>query len=232
MASAIGRFDPSLRRLRVSLLLVLASGLVALGARWQREDVLVVGTSLENFRDEPNGNKLGSLAQGTEIERLDQDGQWVRFRVEGWIWGPSLKGFESMPEEETEERQATSDLPLQDNLPRIKRLINEKYGVFYGVDLDQDEKCLIVRFRVQAIDRQTLEQRQMAVQREALALFDEEARFDAVRVETNRPDGSGRVGGEIARTAVGDIRRFGAGPAEEWKNRTLISTDGGKTWNR
>ena len=81
----------------------------------------------------------------TELERISQDGKWVRFRIEGWIWGPSLKGFE-IEEEADENVEQAPKMPLQDNLPRGKRLINESYGLFYGIGLDADLESLVVRF--------------------------------------------------------------------------------------
>ena len=66
-----------------------------------REGTLRVQESVENMRDAPNGRKVGTLLEGTEIEEISRDGKWVRFRFEGWIWGPSLEGFvEERPREE------------------------------------------------------------------------------------------------------------------------------------
>lgn len=211
--------------------LVLSSGLVALGARRLQDGALVVESSVENFRDAPNGQKLGTLVQGTEIEKISEDGKWVRFRVEGWIWGPSLEGFEEEEEKPEEKREAAPRLPLQDAQPRVKRAINDKYGVFYSLDLDEDLKRLNVRFRVRSIEREVLERRQMAVQREVLGILEGEVEFDAIRIGTNRPDGTGQVGAELAETRVEDVRRYAGGEVAEWKAHTRISTDGGKTWS-
>lgn len=191
--------------------------------------VLTVEKSIENFRDAPKGRKLGTLLEGTQVERISQEGRWVRFRVEGWVWGPSLEGFE-----EEEEPTAAIDaprVPLQDNLPRIKRLIDDKYGVFYGVNLDEIMARLIVRFRVRSIEREALERRQMAVQLGVLEILAGEVEFDSIRIENNRPDGSGPVGTEMAETGVDDIRRYAEGTTAPWKARTRISSDGGETWS-
>ena len=213
--------------------LVLASCLVVFGARQLQEGILIVEESVENFRSAPNGRKLGTLLQGTEIEKISQEGKWVRFRVEGWVWGPSMEGFEAEEErQESGEREKAPQLPLQDNLPRIKRFVNEKHGVFYGVDLDEDLQRLTVRFRVRAIEREVLERRQMAVQLELLQILEGEVEFDSIRIETNRTDGSGQVGSEIAETSVEEVRRYADGAAAEWKDHTRISTDGGETWSR
>lgn len=212
--------------------LVLASGLAALAAKLEPEEegIYAVETSVENFRDAPNGRKLGTLLKDVEIERISGKGEWVRFRIEGWIWGPSLQGFAA--EEEPREERAAPRLPLQDNMPQIKRRVNEKLGVYYGINLDPDLQRLVLRFRVPKIERAALERRQMAAQREVVAILEGKVPFDSVRIETNRPDGGGQVGAEIAETRVGDIHRYGDGAEEEWKAHTRISTDGGKTWSQ
>ena len=212
--------------------LVLGTGLAALAARLepQEEGIFAVETSVENFRDAPNGRKLGTLLKDVEIERISQKDEWVRFRVEGWIWGPSLEGF--AVEEEPEKEREAPRLPLQDNAPQIKRRVNEKYGVYYGIHLDPDLERLELRFRIPEIERVALERRQMAAQRDVVAILEGKVAFDSVRIETNRPDGGGQVGAEIAETRVGDIHRYGDGAVEEWKAHTRISTDGGKTWTR
>jgi len=215
-----------------ALALVLVSCLVALAAKLRQEGILVVEESVENFRDGPNGKKVGTLLQGTEIEKISQEGKWVRFRVEGWVWGPSLDGFELEKEEREEEREEEPRLPLRDELPRIKRFVEKKEGVFYGIDLDEELKRLTVRFRVRNIEQEVLERRQMAVQLGVLKILEGEVEFDSIRIETNRPDGSGRVGSEIAESAVGDIKAYADGPVDAWKERARISSDGGETWSQ
>ncbi len=223
------RFSSGSRFLALGL--VLGCSLAALAARLREEGVFTVKMSVENFRDGPNGRKLGTLLEGTQIERISEQGKWVRFRVEGWVWGPSLEGFEEKKEEvEKTPKAETLRLPLQDNLPQIKRLVNETYGVFYGVNLDKIARRLVLRFRVRNIDQEGLQQRQMGLQYEVLEILEGKLDFDAVRIESNRPDGSGQVGTEIAQTRVEDIRRYGRGRLEEWRARTRISRDGGKTW--
>ena len=63
---------------------------------------LEVEKPVENIRSSPNGEQIGTLVKGVEVEELEQEGKWVRINVEGWIWGPSLRGFE--PGEEAVER--------------------------------------------------------------------------------------------------------------------------------
>ena len=79
------------------------------------------------------------------------------------------------------------------------------------------------------ISREALEVRQMRVQREVVrGLEDADLEFKSVRIETNRPDGSGEVGVEVAVTKRADIDA--EDDVDKWKTRSRISTDGGKTW--
>ena len=207
---------------------MLAFALGAVAAKKRLDQLLAIEASVENFRAEPNGAKLGTLLKGTEIEQIGEDGEWVRFRVEGWIWGPSLEGYE----EQEEAVRAVADepiSPLQDELPRLKKLVNDKYGRFYGVDLDGDLRRLRLRFRVRDIDREVLERRVLSVQRGAVDILAGAVDFDEVRIETNRPDGSGEVGLFIAATSAADLARYGDEFAS-WRAQTRFSTDGGETW--
>ena len=110
--------------------LVCCTSLTAMGAALQESSVLVVEKPEENIRSAPNGQKIGTLFKGAEIEKIGEDGKWIRFRMEGWIWGPSLTGFEEEKEELDVAKEPPVRLPLQEELPRIKRLINDTYGVF------------------------------------------------------------------------------------------------------
>lgn len=44
----------------------------------------------ENFRKSPAGEIMGRLNAGTELEVLGVEGNWVKVRVEGYIWKPSV----------------------------------------------------------------------------------------------------------------------------------------------
>jgi hypothetical protein len=211
------------------LVVVLGSALALWATRQRQEGVWVVEKDVEDIRDAPNGRKTGTLSEGAEVVRLGQDGNWVQFRMEGWIWGPSLAGFNRERDAEDRGPEAPPS-PLRELLPRIRRLINDRYGVFYGLSLDRDLERLLVRIRVRELTREALERRQMAVQREVLAILDGQVSFSGIQVESNRPDGSGPVGSEIAVTTNEDIRRFGQGSPDEWRARTRRSSDGGATW--
>ena len=51
-------------------------------------DCRVTTTAGLNFRDAPNGNKIGLVPQGTAVDALDRSGDWFKVeydRVRGWI---------------------------------------------------------------------------------------------------------------------------------------------------
>ena len=207
--------------------LVAALVLGSVAAKLRSAPTFVVEASVENFRDAPNGTKLGTLLAGTEIESIGEEDQWVRFRVEGWVWGPSLEGYVSEDDRDAPKEEPIP--PLQDERPRIKELVNDRYGVFYGVGLDEDMGQLWLRFRVRDIEREAWERRAFAVQRGASELLQGRVEFSEIRVETNRPDGSGEVGLYIAATAADDLASAGDDWAA-WRQHTRFSTDGGETW--
>ena len=207
--------------------LVAALALGAVAAKLRSAPTFVVEASVENFRDAPNGTKLGTLLAGTEIESIGEEDQWVRFRVEGWVWGPSFEGYVSEDDRDAPKEEPIP--PLQDERPRIKELVNDRYGVFYGVGLDEDMGQLWLRFRVRDIEREAWERRAFAVQRGASELLQGRVEFSEIRIETNRPDGSGEVGLYIAATAADDLARAGDDWAA-WRQHTRFSTDGGETW--
>jgi hypothetical protein len=212
-----------------AVVLVLAFGLGALAANKRLDNLWSVAESVENFRAEPNGAKLGTLLQGTEIEQIGEQGKWVRFRVEGWIWGPSLDGYKGQ-EDSADERGADEPIsPLLDELPRLKKLVNDKYGVFYGIALDEDLQRLQLRLRVQDIGDEVLQLRLRAVQRGVFEILEGVVEFQVLRIETNRADGSGEVGARIVETTVADLVRYGD-DQETWRMHTRFSKDGGETW--
>lgn len=44
----------------------------------------------ENIRSSPNGQKIGILRKGTAVEEIKREGNWIKFKLEGWIWAPSV----------------------------------------------------------------------------------------------------------------------------------------------
>lgn len=53
---------------------------------------------VENLRKEPNGEKIGTLSKGAEFFKIDEQGEWIKVRLEGWVWGPSIKFKEELKE--------------------------------------------------------------------------------------------------------------------------------------
>ncbi|MDT8370315.1 MAG: hypothetical protein RQ745_13995, partial [Longimicrobiales bacterium] len=45
----------------------------------------------ENFRLEPNGTRLATLAAGTELDFVEARDTWVRATLDGWVWAASLQ---------------------------------------------------------------------------------------------------------------------------------------------
>ncbi|MFQ5602046.1 MAG: peptidylprolyl isomerase [bacterium] len=52
--------------------------------------MIYVKSTIENLRDAPNGDKLGTLDKGAEMIVLEDASKWVKVRVEGWIWKDSV----------------------------------------------------------------------------------------------------------------------------------------------
>lgn len=230
---------PRQRALRIAALAVgLLAGAVGLRAARDYE----VARPTESLHAAPEGTKVGELLEGTRVEEVARDGRWVKVRVEGWIWGPSLEGFEGGDEaapsarhrgegesaRRDPDREPRSALSL--HLDEIRELIDERYGLFYGLRRDGDLNQLLVRLRVRDLEREALERRQMRLQHEVLQILAGEVEFESLRVESNRPDGTGEVGVEVAVTSAADIRRVDGHDLALWRQTTRRSADGGKTW--
>ena len=80
------------------------------------------------------------------------------------------------------------------------------------------------------MEADALRRNQMDIQRELLRALAGKLAFAQVRVESNRADGTGRVGAEIAATGVADLRQLAPADTAGWKRVTRISHDGGATW--
>lgn len=222
--------------------LLLSAAVTAVTLRGRQE--MTVNKPSENVRDAPDGEKVGSLIRGATVQKVSQEGKWVRFRMEGWIWGPSLEGFEEerLDEEEDggkgfksaqEKRRPRPALREREQLERIKELFDDEFGAFYGVSHNKVRKQLIVRFRVADLgDMESLQRRQMDVQAAALSVLEGELEFDRIRVESNRADGGGKVGVVIAVTELEYVPEAtgAAADLEAWMNHTKFSIDSGETW--
>jgi hypothetical protein len=45
----------------------------------------------ENLRDVPNGTILARLSEGTYLDEVSREGDWVQVRRDGWVWGSSVE---------------------------------------------------------------------------------------------------------------------------------------------
>ena len=225
------------------LLALLAGGLTGAGAvQLYASRTFEVEKPSENIRADPEGRQIGTLLEGAQVEEVARDGKWVKFRIEAWIWGPSLEGYRDRPrgeeraaesrEEEEDDDEATRKprTALALRLDDVRDLIEDGFGRFYGMRLDPDMEQVQVRFRVRDLEREALERRQMRVQHAVWELLREDVEFQSLRVETNRPDGSGEVGVEQAVAEVADIRRIKGEDFRLWRRTTRRSSDGGETW--
>ena len=71
----------------VFVLTVICSSIVV-GQVKQKEYFVKVQS--ENLRIAPSGEVIGKLSAGTKITSIREEGNWVKIRVEGYIWKPSL----------------------------------------------------------------------------------------------------------------------------------------------
>ncbi len=209
-----------------------------------------VANTSENIRTAPEGRQIGTLVQGATIEEVGQDGRWVKFQLEAWIWGPSLEGFEpSLSVQVAERAKDTLDntddtdaspaprdrerrprVAVNAHIDEIRALIDGDFGRFYGVQRDPDLNQVQIRFRVTKIESEALELRHMRVQHAILVVLADDVEFDSLRIETNRADGTGEVGIEQSVTSAADVRRLEGKDLAQWRLVTRRSSDGGKSW--
>ena len=76
--------------LTISIFVIVGACLAYPIVDYPRGKIIYVKAQVENFRDTPNGKKLGSLDKGTEMIVLEDSPKWVKIRVEGWIWKESV----------------------------------------------------------------------------------------------------------------------------------------------
>ena len=163
----------------IIMLILVTVAVAAVTLRGRRE--LTVEKPTENVRAAPDGKKIGTLLRGASVERLGQDGKWVQFRLEGWIWGPSLEGFKEevdaavtdgspvgYAQNEADKRAPRPALREREQLQRIKEMFDDEFGVFYGVSHDKIRSQLIIRFRAaDLVEFEALEQRQRELEEKA-----------------------------------------------------------------
>ena len=221
------------RYLMFSLFVSCAVGGIAVWSQVvMRTGKMRVESSVENLRKEPGGQQFGTILKDSEVELIAQEGNWVRVKIDGWIWGPSLEGFvEEDLKTKSDDKVVESVDPLIELVPRVRRLVNEGLGKFYGVNKDDDLRLLRIRFRVGDIGLDRLLSRQCKL---TLAVWDwigTDIDVDAVRVESNFPNGNGTVGMVIAEISVKKLNQVVDRSAQEWIRYAQFSSDEGKTWS-
>ena len=54
---------------------------------------MYVDVETENLRIAPQGNIIGTLKSGTEAFVVEEQGNWLRIQITGWIWKDSMTRF-------------------------------------------------------------------------------------------------------------------------------------------
>lgn len=70
-------------------IMVFVLSMTIVQAQEARKEVLVK-VPKENFRAAPGGTVIGKLNAGTRLHVIKEEGNWVKVRVEGYIWKPSV----------------------------------------------------------------------------------------------------------------------------------------------
>lgn len=52
---------------------------------------LIIDEYRENLRSSPSGSRIGVLHQGTRVNTLQEQGDWLKVSVEGWVWRGSTR---------------------------------------------------------------------------------------------------------------------------------------------
>jgi len=203
-----------------------------------------VAKPTENIRSSPEGLRLGVLEKGTQIEEVGREGQWVKFEFVGWVWGPSLEGFEDdsaaiKPSEGTEVAASGSDSSPSVRKPRqalsvhlneVRDLVEADFGNFYGLSLNPELARVTLRFRVPDVGEPALYRRMMRAQARVDAVLAADVDYEEFSVETNRPDGTGAVGQYIIVADTTAIRQIDGSDVDTWLEAVKRSDDGGETW--
>jgi len=82
---------------RVWIMGILTTAMVMAGvcslmavADFVRGQEVFVQVRQENLRDSPKGQRIAKVDKGARLLVLEQSGNWVKVRMEGWIWQDSV----------------------------------------------------------------------------------------------------------------------------------------------
>jgi len=67
------------------------------------DSIYVKGETL-NIRNSPDGEKIGVVNFGIEMETIKKEGNWVKVKIEGWVWEP-LTSSEKPKKENLDEKK-------------------------------------------------------------------------------------------------------------------------------
>ena len=79
--------------------IILILSTLQLGTLTAQTTKMYVNVPEENLRNAPNGRKLGTLIDGTEMLVLVEKENWVKVQITGWIWKPSLTTVKKIVEQ-------------------------------------------------------------------------------------------------------------------------------------
>ncbi|HHL72946.1 MAG TPA: hypothetical protein ENJ29_10565 [Bacteroidetes bacterium] len=75
----------------IGVALSITLGLIA-GETFYKGKVVYVVVGSANIRNEPNGEKIGSVNKGTQLVVLEDSEKWTKVYTTGYIWKESLTG--------------------------------------------------------------------------------------------------------------------------------------------
>lgn len=103
----------------------------------------------ENIRSSPEGQKIGELKNGVTVEKIGQEGNWIKFRLEGWIWAPSV-GLKPISTGKKEVKSSYQEVTIKEFLAFPEEyfgknvLLKGYYNALRRNYVDEDFYCMSV----------------------------------------------------------------------------------------
>ncbi|MFH1734355.1 MAG: hypothetical protein ABIE92_06565, partial [bacterium] len=72
-----------------------------------KPQVLYVMKDSENLRKAPNGEKIGEIFQATEMNVIEEKGEWVKVQIVGWVWSASTTSDTNLAKKDKEHSEET-----------------------------------------------------------------------------------------------------------------------------